>query len=162
MKITKFLNILILTIFVFNINYVKSEDNLIPLKYLYKQQNLKSEIGKLKYLSNFSLQCGSLFQAINEVIPNNNILLASINLQEGAIITNIMIKKTEQRKIKEEIDEQIIFMKNKYVDLMNKNKKVNGEYIIGSDIISNDQKICKKFVPRFYKFLRSNSFTIKK
>jgi hypothetical protein len=162
MKITKFLNILILTIFVFNINYVKSEDNLIPLKDLYKQQNLKSEIGKLKYLSNFSLQCGSLFQAINEVIPNNNILLASINLQEGAIITNIMIKKTEQRKIKEEIDEQIIFMKNKYVDLMNKNKKVNGEYIIGSDIISNDQKICKKFVPRFYKFLRSNSFTIKK
>ena len=162
MKITKFLNILILTIFVFNIDYVKSEDNLIPLKDLYKQQNLKSEIGKLKYLSNFSLQCGSLFQAINEVIPNNNILLASINLQEGAIITNIMIKKTEQRKIKEEIDEQIIFMKNKYVDLMNKNKKVNGEYIIGSDIISNDQKICKKFVPRFYKFLRSNSFTIKK
>jgi len=162
MKITKFLNILILTIFVFNINYVKSEDNLIPLKDLYKQQNLKSEIGKLKYLSNFSLQCGSLFQAINEVIPNNNILLASINLQEGAIITNIMIKKTEQRKNKEEIDEQIIFMKNKYVDLMNKNKKVNGEYIIGSDIISNDQKICKKFVPRFYKFLRSNSFTIKK
>ena len=45
---------------------------------------------------------------------------------------------------------------------MNKNKKANGKYINSSGIISNDQEICKKFVPRFYKFLRSNSFTIKK
>lgn len=162
MKITKFINILVLAIFIFNINYVNSEDDIISLKDLYKQQNLKSEIGKLKYLSHFSLQCSSLFQAINEVLPNNNILLASINLQEGAIITKIMLQKTEQRKIKEETDEQIIFMKNKYLYLMNKNKKANGKYISSSDIISNDQEICKKFVPRFYKFLRSNSFTIKK
>ena len=162
MKITKFINILVLAIFIFNINYVNSEDDIISLKDLYKQQNLKSEIGKLKYLSHFSLQCSSLFQAINEVLPNNNILLASINLQEGAIITKIMLQKTEQRKIKEEIDEQIIFMKNKYLDLMNKNKKANGKYINSSGIISNDQEICKKFVPRFYKFLRSNSFAIKK
>ena len=162
MKITKFVNIIISAIFIFNVDYVSSEDDLIPLQELYKQQNLKSEIGKLKYLSNFSLQCSSLFQAINEVIPNSNILLASINLQEGAVISKIMIKKTEQRKIKEETDKQIIFMKNKYLDLMNDNKKYNGEYIIGSDIISSDQKICKKFVPRFYKFLKNNNFTIKK
>ena len=94
MKITNFINILFLVIFIFNINYVNSEDDIISLKDLYKQQNLKSEIGKLKYLSHFSLQCSSLFQAINEVLPNNNILLASINLREGAIISKIMLQKT--------------------------------------------------------------------
>ena len=57
MKITKFVNIIISAIFIFNVDYVSSEDDLIPLQELYKQQNLKSEIGKLKYLSNFSLQC---------------------------------------------------------------------------------------------------------
>ena len=50
MKITKFINILILIIFIFNINYVNSEDDIISLKDLYKQQNLKSEIVKFKYI----------------------------------------------------------------------------------------------------------------
>ena len=162
MNIVKFLQILFLSIFFLNIDNIKANDELIPLKELLKQQNLKSEMGKLKYLANFSLQCGSLFKAINELIPNNNIMLASINLQEGALITKIMIKKTEQRKIKQEIDAQILFMKNKYLNLMKKNLASNGDYIEGSEIINNDQKICKKFVPRFYKFLRSNNFTIKK
>ena len=162
MNIVKFLQILFLSIFFLNIVNIKANDELIPLKELLKQQNLKSEMGKLKYLANFSLQCGSLFKAINELIPNNNIMLASVNLQEGALITKIMIKKTEQRKIKEEIDAQILFMKNKYLNLMKKNLASNGDYIEGSEIINNDQKICKKFVPRFYKFLRSNNFTIKK
>ncbi len=162
MNIIKFVQILFLSIFFFNIDNIKAEDEFISLKELIKQQNLKSEIGKLKYLADFSLQCGSLFQAINELIPNNNIMLASINLQEGALITKIMIKKTEQRKIKEEIDAQILFKKNKYLNLMKKNFVSNGDYITGSDMINEDQKICKKFVPRFYNFLRSNSFTIKK
>ena len=162
MNIIKFLQMLFLCIFFLNIDNIKADEELVPLKDLIKQQNLKSEIGKLKYLATFSLQCGSLFQAINELIPNNNIMLASINLQEGALITKIMLKKTEQRKIKEEIDTQILFMKNKYLSLMKKNLASNGDYIAGSDMINEDQKICKKFVPRFYNFLRSNSFTIKK
>ena len=162
MNIVKFLQILFLSIFFLNIVNIKANDELIPLKELLKQQNLKSEMGKLKYLANFSIQCGSLFKAINELIPNNNIMLASVNLQEGALITKIMIKKTEQRKIKEEVDAQILFMKNKYLNLMKKNLASNGDYIEGSEIIDNDQKICKKFVPRFYKFLKSNNFRIKK
>ena len=162
MNIVKFLQILFLSIFFLNIVNIKANDELIPLKELRKQQNLKSEMGKLKYLANFSIQCGSLFKAINELIPNNNIMLASLNLQEGALITKIMIKKTEQRKIKEEVDAQILFMKNKYLNLMKKNLASNGDYIEGSEIIDNDQKICKKFVPRFYKFLKSNNFRIKK
>ena len=162
MNIVKFLQILFLSIFFFNIGNIKANDELIPLKELRKQQNLKSEMGKLKYLADFSIQCGSLFKAINELIPNNNIMLASVNLQEGALITKIMIKKTEQRKIKEEVDAQILFMKNKYLNLMKKNLASNDDYIEGSEIIDNDQKICKKFVPRFYKFLKSNNFRIKK
>jgi len=162
MNITKFLQTLFLSMFFLNIGNIKADDELILLKDLFKQQNLRSEIGKLKYLANFSLRCGSLFQAINELIPNNNIMLASINLQEGALITKIMLEKKEQRKIKEEIDTQILFITNKYLDLMKKNLTSNGDYIEGSEIISDDQKLCKKFVPRFYKFLKSNSFTIKK
>ena len=42
MKITKFVNIIISAIFIFNVDYVSSEDDLIPLKELYKLQNLKS------------------------------------------------------------------------------------------------------------------------
>ena len=162
MNIIKFLQMLFLCIFFLNIDNIKADEELVPLKDLIKQQNLKSEIGELKYLANFSLQCGSLFKAINELTPNNNIMLASVNLQEGALITKIMLKKTEQRKIKEEIDTQILFTKNKYLNLMKKNLASNGDYIEGSEIINNDQKICKKFVPRFYKFLKSNNFRIKK
>ena len=121
MNIIKFFtNVIFMYIFL-NIDNIKADEELVPLKDLLKQQNLKSEIGKLKYLANFSLQCGSLFKAINELTPNNNnIMLASVNLQEGALITKIMLKKTEQRKIKEEIDTQILFMKNKYLSLMKK------------------------------------------
>jgi len=162
MNITKFIQTLFLSMLFLNIGNIKADDELILLKDLFKQQNLKSEMGKLKYLANFSLRCGSLFQAINELIPNNNIMLASINLQEGALITKIMLEKKEQRKIKEEIDTQILFITNKYLDLMKKNLTSNGDYIKGSEIINDDQKLCKKFVPRFYKFLKSNSFTIKK
>ena len=73
-----------------------------------------------------------------------------------------MIKKTEQRKIKKEIENRKTYLKNKYAELLNKNKNINGDYIKGSESLSNDEIMCKKFVPRFYKFLKSNSFTIKK
>jgi len=162
MSLNKYIYLIIIFVFIGNINITNANEELIPLKDLLKQQNLKSPIGKLNYLADFSLQCGSLFQAINEVMPNNNILIASINLHEGAIITKIMIKKTEQRKIKKEIENQQTYLKNKYAELLNKNKNVNGDYIKGSESLSNDEIMCKKFVPRFYKFLKSNSFTIKK
>ena len=163
MNIFKFFKILISIIFFLNISTINADENLIPLSKLIKQQNLKTEKGKLNYLSVFSIQCGSLFKAINEVIPNNNILLASSNLQEGALITRIMIqKKTEQRKIKKDTERKILIMSRQYLKLLEENHKMNGNYIEGSEIITNDQKMCKKFVPRFYRFLKNNNFTIKK
>jgi len=161
MNILKFFQLLIYILFL-NTNSSYADENLIPLTQLMKQQNLKTEKGKLQYLSVFSVQCGSLFKAINEVKPNNNILLASSNLQEGALITRIMIKKTEQRKIKEDTDKEILLMTKQYLKLLKKNHKSNGDYIKGSEMITNDQKICKNFVPRFYRFLKNNNFTIKK
>ena len=158
----KIFSIIITLLILLSINNVSATEKITPLKDLLKKQNLKTAIGKLNYLADFSLQCGSLFEAINQVTPNKNILLASMNLQEGAIITKIMIKKTEQRKIKEETNKQQLYIKNIYLELLYKNKNTNGDYIKGSDRLNSDQKICKKFIPRFYKFLRSNSFTIKK
>lgn len=162
MNLTKYRYLLITIIFLLNLNNSNANEELIPLKDLLKQQNLKSPIGKLNYLANFSLQCGSLFEAINKVMPNNNILIASINLQEGAIIARIMIKKDAQKNIKDEVDKQIKYMKNKYSKLLNENKENNKNYIKGSDILTNDQIMCKRFIPRFYQFLKSNNFTIKK
>ena len=162
MSLNKYIHLIIIFAFIGNINISNANEELIPLKDLLKQQNLKSPIGKLNYLADFSLQCGSLFQAINEVMPNNNILIASINLQEGALIAKIMIKKTEQRNIKKEVENRTTYLKNKYSELLNKNKNINGDYIKGSEFLSNDEIMCKKFVPRFYKFLKNNSFTIRK
>ena len=162
MSLNKYIHLIIIFTFIGNINITNANEELTPLKDLLKQQNLRSPIGKLKYLADFSLQCGSLFEAINEVIPNHNILIASINLQEGALIAKIMIKKTEQRNIKKEVENRTTYLKNKYSELLNKNKNINGDYIKGSEFLSNDEIMCKKFVPRFYKFLKSNSFTIKK
>ena len=162
MNILKYIQILISIILFLNINTIYADENLIPLSKLIKQQNLKTEKGKLKYLSIFSMQCGSLFRAINEVKPNNNILLASSNLQEGALITRIMIRKTEHRKIKEDTEREILIITNQYLKLLEENNKLNGDFIRGSEVLTNDQKICKKFVPRFYRFLKNNNFTIKK
>jgi hypothetical protein len=162
MNLHKYIHLIIIFAFIGNINITNANEELIPLKDLLKQQNLRSPIGKLKYLADFSLQCGSLFEAINEVIPNNNILIASINLQEGALIAKIMIKKTEQRNIKKEVENRTTYLKNKYSELLIKNNNINGDYIKGSEVLLNDEIMCKKFVPRFYKFLKSNSFTIRK
>ena len=98
MAFLKYKYYLITIIFIFSTIHAANSDNKITsLKELLKEENLKSEIGKLYYLANFSLRCGSLFEALNEVTPNINILNAAINLQEGALISWIMIKKNNQR-----------------------------------------------------------------
>ena len=97
MKIKKIIYLLI-TIFVFNYNSALSHQEIIPLTKSIKEYNLKSPIGKLNYLAYFSLRCGSLFSSINDVIPNNNYLNAALNLQEGAVITAIMIEKVNQKE----------------------------------------------------------------
>ncbi len=123
---------------------------------------MKTEIGKLHYLAFFSLRCGSLFASINDVIPNRNYLNAALNLQEGALITAIMIKKTNQRQIKEDINEEIESYKNIYSKIIQKNYDKYNTFIEGSELLSGDEEICKNFVPRAYRFLKNNRFTIKK
>jgi hypothetical protein len=99
---------LIIIFFLFStIQAANAEKKITSLKELLRNENLKSEIGKLHYLANFSLRCGSLFEAINEVSPNINILNAAINLQRGASITGIMIKKNNPDQIDQEIQKII-------------------------------------------------------
>ena len=125
-------------------------------------ESVGKKIGKLHYLANFSLRCGSLFEAINEVSPNINILNAAINLQRGASITGIMIKKNNPDQIDQEIQNNIIEVTNTYRNLIKINKDTNGEFIEGSNLLVGDQEICKKFVPRAYRFLGNNGFKLKK
>ena len=47
-------------------------------------------------------------------------------------------------------------------DLINTNKDTNGEYIKGSNLLADDLEICKKFIPRAYRFLGNNGFKLKK
>ncbi|MAC42304.1 MAG: hypothetical protein CMJ05_11035 [Pelagibacterales bacterium] len=154
---------LITTIFLFsNIHAANSDNKITSLKELLKEENLKSEVGKLHYLANFSLRCGSLFEAINEVTPNINILNAAINLQRGASITAIMIKKNNPDQIDQEIQNLITKVVINYRNLININKDTNGEYIKGSNLLADDLEICKKFIPRAYRFLGNNGFKLKK
>ena len=88
MYLHKYIHLIIIFAFIGNINITNANEELIPLKDLLKQQNLRSPIGKLKYLADFSLQCGSLFEAINEVIPNNN-LQYLLTCKKTIIITGI-------------------------------------------------------------------------
>jgi hypothetical protein len=109
MVFLKYTYCLIAIIFLFStIQTASAENKMTALKELLKEENLKSEVGKLHYLANFSLRCGSLFEAINEVSPNINILNAAINLQRGASITGIMIKKNNPDQIDQEIQNNII------------------------------------------------------
>ena len=94
----KFITSFIL-IFLFNFSLTNANENIIPLNKSINEFNLKSPKGKLNYLAYFSLRCGSLFSAINEVKPNKNYLNASLNLQESAVITAIMIKINNQKKL---------------------------------------------------------------
>jgi hypothetical protein len=150
-------------IFLFStIQTASAENKMTALKELLKEENLKSEVGKLHYLANFSLRCGSLFEAINEVSPNINILNAAINLQRGASITGIMIKKNNPDQIDQEIQNNIIEVTNTYRNLIKINKDTNGEFIEGSNLLVGDQEVCKKFVPRAYRFLGNNGFKLKK
>jgi hypothetical protein len=163
MVFLKYTYCLIAIIFLFStIQTASAENKMTALKELLKEENLKSEVGKLHYLANFSLRCGSLFEAINEVTPNINILNAAINLQRGASITAIMIKKNNPDQIDQEIQNNIIQVTNTYRNLIKINKDTNGEYIEGSDLLVGDQEICKKFVPRAYRFLGNNGFKLKK
>jgi|TARA_B110000263_G_scaffold210954_1_gene193693 hypothetical protein len=163
MVFLKYTYCLIAIIFLFStIQTASAENKMTALKELLKEENLKSEVGKLHYLANFSLRCGSLFEAINEVSPNINILNAAINLQRGASITGIMIKKNNPDQIDQEIQNNIIEVTNTYRNLIKINKDTNGEFIEGSNLLVGDQEICKKFVPRAYRFLGNNGFKLKK
>jgi len=157
----KYLPIFILLLF-FNTNQIIAKDKLIPLSKSIKEFSMKTEIGKLHYLAYFSLRCGSLFASINDVIPNRNYLNAALNLQEGALITAIMIKKTNQKQIKEDIDKEIKSYKNIYSKIIKINYDKYNTFIEGSELLSSDEKTCKNFVPRAYRFLKNNRFTIKK
>ena len=162
MVFLKYTYCLIAIFFLFSTIQTANAEKMTSLKELLRTENLKSEIGKLHYLANFSLRCGSLFEAINEVSPNINILNAAINLQRGASITGIMIKKNNPDQIDQEIQNNIIQVTNTYRNLIKINKDTNGEYIEGSDLLVGDQEICKKFVPRAYRFLGNNGFKLKK
>ena len=163
MAFLKYKYYLITIIFIFSTIHAANSDNKITsLKELLKEENLKSEIGKLYYLANFSLRCGSLFEALNEVTPNINILNAAINLQEGASISWIMIKKNNQAQIKQETRKSIIQIVSQYRNLIKVNKNVNGKYIEGSELLVEDKEICIKFIPRAYRFLGNNGFKLKK
>ena len=162
MVFLKYTYCLIAIFFLFSTIQTANAEKITSLKELLRTENLKSEIGKLHYLANFSLRCGSLFEAINEVSPNINILNAAINLQRGASITGIMIKKNNPDQIDQEIQNNIIQVTNTYRNLIKVNKDTNGEYIEGSDLLVGDQEICKKFVPRAYRFLGNNGFKLKK
>jgi hypothetical protein len=162
MVFLKYTYCLIAIFFLFSTIQTANAEKITSLKELLRNENLKSEIGKLHYLANFSLRCGSLFEAINEVSPNINILNAAINLQRGASITGIMIKKNNPDQIDQEIQNNIIQLTNTYRNLIKINKDTNGEYIEGSDLLVGDQEICKKFVPRAYRFLGNNGFKLKK
>ena len=157
----KYIPILILILF-FNINHTIAKDELIPLSKAIKEFNMKTQIGKLHYLAYFSLRCGSLFSSIHDVIPNKNYLNAALNLQEGALITAIMIKKTNQRKIKEDINKEIDSYKYIYSKIIQINYDKYNTFIEGSELLSSDEETCKNFVPRAYKFLKNNRFTIRK
>ncbi|MBT35484.1 MAG: hypothetical protein CMP15_04405 [Rickettsiales bacterium] len=161
MKIKKIIYLLII-IFVFNYKSALSHQEIIPLTKSIKEYNLKSPIGKLNYLAYFSLRCGSLFSSINDVIPNNNYLNAALNLQEGAVITAIMIEKVNQKEIKERVDNKIQSYKSVYSKIIQENFYKNGEYINGASLIESDEKSCKNFVPRAYRFLKNNRFNIRK
>ena len=163
MAFLKYKYCLIAIIFLFSTMQTASAENkMTALKELLKEENLKSEVGKLHYLANFSLRCGSLFEAINEVTPNINILNAAINLQRGASITAIMIKKNNPDQTDQEIQNLITKVVINYRNLINTNKDTNGEYIKGSNLLADDLEICKKFIPRAYRFLGNNGFKLKK
>jgi len=163
MPCLKYKYYLITIFFLFsNIHSANSDSKITSLKELLKEENLKSEVGKLHYLANFSLRCGSLFEAINEVTPNINILNAAINLQRGASITAIMIKKNNPDQIDQEIQNSITKTVNNYRNLIKANKDTNGEYIKGSNLLADDLEICKKLIPRVYRFLGNNGFKLKK
>jgi len=163
MPFLKFKYYLLILLILFSITNISNADNkIIPLSELLKKENLKSEIGKLHYLAKFSLRCGSLFEAINEVTPNIKILNAAINLQEGASIAGIMIKKNNPDQTNQEIRIDIIQVTSEYRNLIKANKAANGEYIDGSDLLAGDKEICIKFIPRAYRFLGNNGFKLKK
>ena len=158
----RYILVSILIIFFANTHILNANNELIPLSKKIKEFNLKTEIGKLHYLAYFSLRCGSLFSSINDVIPNKNYLNAALNLHKGALITAIMIKKTNQRQIKKDTDEEIDSFKNIYSKIIQINYDKNNTFIKGSELLSIDEETCKNFVPRAYRFLKNNRFTIRK
>ena len=157
----KFITSFIL-IFLFNFSLTNANENIIPLNKSINEFNLKSPKGKLNYLAYFSLRCGSLFSDINEVKPHKNYLNASLNLQESAVITAIMIKINNQKKIKQEVVENIKSYKNIYSKIIQDNYTTNYKFIIGSKLLESDEESCKSFVPRAYRFLKNNQFNIRK
>ena len=161
-KLMRYILTSILLIFFTNTHILNANVELTPLSKKVKEFNLRKPLDKLHYLAYFSLRCGSLFTSIHNVFPNKNYLNASLNLQKGALITAILIKKTNQKQIKKEVEEQIKSYVDIYANLIKSNYNLHNSYIEGSEFLSQEETTCKKFVPRAYKFLRSNNFTIKR
>ena len=98
--------------------------------------------------------------SINDVIPNNNYLNAALHLQEGAVITAIMIEKVNQKEIKERVDNKIQSYKSVYSKIIQENFYKNREYINGASLIESDEKSVKILVTSL-SFFKNNRFNRK-